>query len=112
MKSIIKAVLGAAVVALSVSIAVVKVNAGFSGLLWSPEVRHAEGPEELVRRLQTVVMSPQMLDDFAFAAFWAAMDGFTTAMRFRSSCGWRRQTASLRCWWDAVEFSPPPPHPP
>jgi len=37
------------------------VNGGFCGLLWSPEVRHAEGPEELVRRLQTVVMSPQAL---------------------------------------------------
>jgi alpha-D-xyloside xylohydrolase len=37
------------------------VNAGFSGLLWSPEVRHATCVEDLVRRLQTVVFSPQAL---------------------------------------------------
>ncbi|MGA7857852.1 MAG: TIM-barrel domain-containing protein [Terracidiphilus sp.] len=34
------------------------VNAGFSGLLWCPEVRDATGPEDLIRRLQTVVFSP------------------------------------------------------
>jgi alpha-D-xyloside xylohydrolase len=37
------------------------VNAGFAGLLWSPEVRHAESPEDLIRRLQSVVLSPQAL---------------------------------------------------
>jgi alpha-D-xyloside xylohydrolase len=37
------------------------VNAGFSGLLWSPEVRHATGIEDLIRRLQTTVFSPQAL---------------------------------------------------
>ncbi len=37
------------------------VNSGFSGLLWTPEVRHAESAEELIRRLQTVVFSPQAL---------------------------------------------------
>jgi alpha-D-xyloside xylohydrolase len=37
------------------------VNAGFSGLLWSPEVRHATGVEDLVRRLQSTVFSPQAL---------------------------------------------------
>jgi alpha-D-xyloside xylohydrolase len=37
------------------------VNCGFSGLLWSPEVRHAQSAEELIRRLQTVVLSPQAL---------------------------------------------------
>jgi alpha-D-xyloside xylohydrolase len=37
------------------------VNSGFSGLLWTPEVRHAESAEELIRRLQTVVLSPQAL---------------------------------------------------
>lgn len=35
------------------------VNAGFSGLLWSPEVRHAANPEDLVRRLQLAVMAPR-----------------------------------------------------
>ncbi|MCL5996384.1 MAG: DUF5110 domain-containing protein, partial [Chloroflexi bacterium] len=37
------------------------VNSGFSGLLWSPEVRHAVSAEDLIRRLQTVVLSPQAL---------------------------------------------------
>lgn len=34
-------------------------NVGFSGLLWTPEVRQCDSPEDLVRRLQTVVFSPQ-----------------------------------------------------
>jgi alpha-D-xyloside xylohydrolase len=34
------------------------VNSGFSGLLWCPEVRDADTPEDLIRRLQTVVFSP------------------------------------------------------
>lgn len=34
------------------------VNSGFCGLLWCPEVRDAEGPGDLIRRLQTVVFSP------------------------------------------------------
>jgi alpha-D-xyloside xylohydrolase len=34
------------------------VNSGFSGLLWCPEVRDAKGPDDLIRRLQTVVFSP------------------------------------------------------
>ena len=34
------------------------VNSGFSGLLWCPEVRDAETPEDLIRRMQTVVFSP------------------------------------------------------
>jgi alpha-D-xyloside xylohydrolase len=34
------------------------VNAGFSGLLWCPEVRDAANDEDLVRRLQTVIFSP------------------------------------------------------
>lgn len=33
-------------------------QASFSGLLWTPEVRDAATPEELVRRLQAVVFSP------------------------------------------------------
>jgi len=37
------------------------VNCGFSGLLWCPEVRHATSAEELIRRLQSVVFSPQSL---------------------------------------------------
>lgn len=34
------------------------VNAGFSGLLWCPEVRDAASEEDLIRRLQSVVFSP------------------------------------------------------
>ncbi|OXM85735.1 glycoside hydrolase [Paenibacillus rigui] len=37
------------------------VNSGFSGLLWTPEVRQAESPEDLIRRIQTVVFSPLAL---------------------------------------------------
>lgn len=37
------------------------VNAGFSGLLWSPEVRHAASKRDMIRRLQTVVFSVQCL---------------------------------------------------
>lgn len=34
------------------------VNAGFSGLLWCPEVRDAVSVEDLIRRLQSVMFSP------------------------------------------------------
>ena len=34
------------------------INAGFTGLLWCPEVRDAASEEDLLRRLQTVVFSP------------------------------------------------------
>jgi len=34
------------------------VQAGFSGLLWTPEVREAANPEELLRRLESTVFSP------------------------------------------------------
>ncbi len=34
------------------------INAGFSGLLWCPEVRDATSEEDLLRRLQTVVFAP------------------------------------------------------
>lgn len=33
-------------------------QAGFSGLLWTPEVRDAASNEDLIRRLQTVIFSP------------------------------------------------------
>lgn len=34
---------------------------GFSGMLWTPELRHAVSPEDYLRRLQAMVLSPQML---------------------------------------------------
>jgi len=37
------------------------VNAGFSGLLWTPELRDAKSPEDLIRRLQSVALSPMAL---------------------------------------------------
>ncbi len=37
------------------------VNSGFSGLLWSPELRGVQSRKELLRRLQTVVFSVQCL---------------------------------------------------
>lgn len=36
-------------------------TAGFSGVLWTPEVRDAESSEEFLKRLQLVVFSPQCL---------------------------------------------------
>ncbi|HEX3880148.1 MAG TPA: TIM-barrel domain-containing protein [Bryobacteraceae bacterium] len=37
------------------------VNAGFSGLLWTPELRDARSTEDLIRRLQSVALSPMAL---------------------------------------------------
>lgn len=37
------------------------VNMGFTGLLWTPEVRHATSSEDLVRRIQAAMLSPQAL---------------------------------------------------
>jgi len=36
-------------------------NGGFSGLLWTPEVRDAQSVEDLYRRVETVIFSPQAL---------------------------------------------------
>lgn len=36
-------------------------NSGFSGLLWTPELRNAQNTEDLIRRLQSVVLSPLAL---------------------------------------------------
>lgn len=36
-------------------------TAGFSGLLWTPELRHANSKEDLLRRMQSTVFSPQCL---------------------------------------------------
>ncbi len=37
------------------------VTSGFSGVLWTPELRHANSKKELIRRLQTTVFSVQCL---------------------------------------------------
>ena len=37
------------------------VNEGFSGLLWTPEVRDADSIEDLYRRIETVIFSPEAL---------------------------------------------------
>ena len=81
------------------------VNAGFSGLLWCPEVRDAQSDEDLIRRLETVVFSPlamvnawyiknppwRQLDRDKnnageFAANWEALED-----RCRAIVGWRMQ---------------------
>lgn len=36
-------------------------SAGLSGILWTPEVRHADSGEEFLKRLQLVIFSPQCL---------------------------------------------------
>lgn len=52
------------------------VNAGFSGLLWSPEVRHAVSKRDMIRRLQTVVFSAQCLVNawYCEEAPWLKLD--------------------------------------
>lgn len=42
------------------------VNEGFSGLLWGPEVRNADSVEDLYRRIETVIFSPDALIDSWF----------------------------------------------
>jgi len=37
------------------------VNAGLSGLLWTPEVRRCTSTEDLIRRIQSVILSPMAL---------------------------------------------------
>ena len=37
------------------------VNSGFSGILWTPELRGAGSKKDLLRRMQTLVFAPQML---------------------------------------------------
>lgn len=37
------------------------INSGFSGVLWTPEVRSSKNPEEWLRRFQSVVFSPMAM---------------------------------------------------
>jgi alpha-D-xyloside xylohydrolase len=81
------------------------VSAGFSGLLWCPEVRDASSEEDLIRRLQTVVFSPlamvnawyiknppwkqidaKLNNGDTLAPNWAALE-----QRCREIIGWRMQ---------------------
>ena len=83
------------------------VTAGFSGLLWCPEVRDASSDEDLIRRLQTAVFSPlamvnawyiknppwQQIDaklnnGDSLASNWTALEA-----RCREIIGWRMQLA-------------------
>lgn len=41
-------------------------NSGFSGLNWSPEVRQTVSEDDLIRRIQTTLMSPHMIVDCWF----------------------------------------------
>ena len=51
-------------------------QSGFSGILWTPEVRHAKDRDELIRRLQAVVFSSQCLINawYCEKAPWADLD--------------------------------------
>lgn len=80
-------------------------TSGFSGLLWTPEVRHAGTDEELVRRMQSVVLSPMALVNAWYLKHqpWLQIDrgrnnddilsptrDVTTAL-CREAMGWRMQ---------------------
>jgi alpha-D-xyloside xylohydrolase len=83
------------------------VTAGFSGLLWCPEVRDASSDEDLIRRLQTAVFSPlamvngwyiknppwkqidaKLNNGDTLAPNWTALEA-----RCRQIIGWRMQLA-------------------
>lgn len=58
------------------------VNAGFSGLLWSPEVRHATDSADLLRRVQCVVFSAQaLINAFYLSEMPWEMHGCTDEVR-------------------------------
>jgi alpha-D-xyloside xylohydrolase len=52
------------------------VNSGFSGILWTPELRDAKTKESLIRRLQTTVFSVQSLINAWYCPTypWAELD--------------------------------------
>jgi alpha-D-xyloside xylohydrolase len=53
------------------------VNQGFSGILWSPELRDVKSEKELIRRLQTLIFSTQCLVNAWYCADrcpWFAFD--------------------------------------
>ncbi|HEY6465150.1 MAG TPA: TIM-barrel domain-containing protein, partial [Candidatus Acidoferrales bacterium] len=80
-------------------------NAGFSGLLWCPEVRDASSEEDLIRRLQSVVFSPlaminawyivnppwKQIDRTKNNANQLADDWQALEARCREIIGWRMQ---------------------
>lgn len=58
------------------------VNSGFSGIMWSPEVRHAENAEDLIRRVQSVVFSVQsLINAFYLPEFPWVQHGCTDEIR-------------------------------
>ena len=52
------------------------VNSGFSGLLWTPEVRETESKKDFIRRLQTNVFSVQCLINAWYCQYvpWKELD--------------------------------------
>jgi alpha-D-xyloside xylohydrolase len=100
------------------------VTAGFSGLLWCPEVRDAASEEDLIRRLQTGVFSPLAMVNAwyiknppwkqidrernnrgEFAQGWQALEA-----RCREILGWRMQLVPyLRAAFEryALDGTPP-----
>jgi alpha-D-xyloside xylohydrolase len=72
-------------------------NAGFSGLLWCPEVRDAKDSEDLIRRLQTVIFSPLAMVNAWYIKNppWKQVDRETNnADRFQA--GWETLEAHCR----------------
>ncbi|MCW3058192.1 MAG: glycoside hydrolase, family 31 [Capsulimonas sp.] len=59
------------------------VNAGFSGLLWTPEVRDAGSPEELCRRIGTVIFSPYAMVN----AWYIALPPWIQVNRDKNNAG-------------------------
>ncbi|WP_164976101.1 TIM-barrel domain-containing protein [Oleiharenicola lentus] len=64
------------------------VNSGFAGVLWSPEVRGSDNPEDMLRRIQAVCLSPLALYN-GWASpqkLWthpSALPGIRAALRLR-----------------------------
>lgn len=75
------------------------VNAGFSGLLWCPEVRDAENAEDLLRRLQTGVFSPVAMINAWYIKHppWKQVDR-TANNQGKFAQDWQQLEAQCRYW--------------
>jgi alpha-D-xyloside xylohydrolase len=71
------------------------VNSGFSGLLWTPELRDARNTEDLIRRLQSVALSPMALVN----AWYIQNPPWKQVDRDRNNAG------QFTTDWEAIEAS-------
>ncbi|MGA2059428.1 MAG: TIM-barrel domain-containing protein [Thermoguttaceae bacterium] len=72
-------------------------NSGFSGLLWQPEVRDSKSIDDLYRRIQTAVFSPQTLVN----AWYIKMPPWKQNVRSKNNQGdlmpnWKEVEAEIR----------------